>query len=133
VCTVRFFLRVYNQEWGRSMLISLNQASGLSSSPTSIMPGSLPELLDTVQGLPRDSSTRILILVRSARDATVAATFLSGMGYPTTTMYGDCPHWLREEAFNDFESGRFPIITSTDVQQLAKVTMIAHHIIHYRY
>jgi superfamily II DNA/RNA helicase len=115
------------------MLISLNQTSGLSSSPTSIMPGKALELLDTVRGLPRDSATKILILVRSARDADFFATFLSGEGYPTTSMHGDRPHWLREEAFNDFKSGRFPIITSTEVQQLAEATILAHHIINFKY
>jgi len=48
-----------------------------------------------VRGLPRDTGTRIVILVRSAKDADIVATFLSGMGYPTTSMHGD-PLWVFE-------------------------------------
>jgi superfamily II DNA/RNA helicase len=95
------------------------------------MPGRMDGLLDTVRGLPRDSGTRIVILVRSAKEADIVATFLSGMGYPTTSMHGDRQHSLREEAFNDFKSGRFPIITSTEIEQLAEATKIAHHIINF--
>jgi superfamily II DNA/RNA helicase len=105
--------------------------SYVPSSPTSIMPGRMDGLLDTVRGLPRDSGTKIVILVRSAKDADIVATFLSGMGYPTTSMHGDRQHSLREEAFNDFKSGRFPIITSTEIKQLAEATKIAHHIINF--
>jgi len=129
-------LRVYNQDSGGRAKHSYQSRSDLNlvniSNFDHVMPGRMDGLLDAVRGLPRDSGTRILILVRSARDADVAACFLSGEGYPTTAMHGDRPHWLREEAFNDFKSGRFPIITSTEVKQLAEATTIAHHIINFQ-
>lgn len=50
---------------------------------------------------------RTLVFVETKRNADFLASFLSGEGFPTTSIHGDRLQREREEALADFKSGRF--------------------------
>ncbi len=49
---------------------------------------------------------RTLVFVETKRNADFLASFLSGEGFPTTSIHGDRLQREREEALADFKSGK---------------------------
>ncbi|EDO27708.1 predicted protein, partial [Nematostella vectensis] len=58
---------------------------------------------------------RTLVFVESKRSADFLAIFLSGEGFPTTSIHGDRLQQEREEALDDFRKGRCPVLIATNV------------------
>lgn len=63
----------------------------------------------------REPTERILIFVKTKKNADFLASHLSGERYPTTSIHGDRLQREREEALADFKSGKFPILVATAV------------------
>jgi len=88
--------------------------------------------LDKILGDPaRDQAERILIFVQTKKNADFLATYLSGQGYPTTSIHGDRLQREREEALNDFRTGRFPILVATAVAARGLDIKGVQHVINY--
>jgi len=60
-------------------------------------------------------TNRTLVFVETKKNADFLATFLSEEGLPTTSIHGDRLQREREEALNDFKTGRMPILVATAV------------------
>ena len=58
---------------------------------------------------------RTLVFVATKKNADFLATFLSGEGFPTTSIHGDRLQRERETALRDFKTGKFPILVATAV------------------
>merc|ERR1711913_219108 len=58
---------------------------------------------------------RTLVFVETKRNADFLASILSNEGFPTTSIHGDRLQREREEALNDFKTGRMPILVATAV------------------
>merc|ERR1719351_268159 len=73
------------------------------------------QLLKILQDPTRNPRERTLVFVKTKRNADFLATFLSEEGLPTTSIHGDRLQREREEALNDFKTGRMPILVATAV------------------
>eukprot|EP00093_Oithona_nana_P010207 10207.XXX_366939_369038_1 [CDS] Oithona nana genome sequencing. len=60
-------------------------------------------------------TSRTLVFVETKKNADFLAAFLSEEGLPTTSIHGDRLQREREEALNDFKTGRMPILVATAV------------------
>jgi len=60
-------------------------------------------------------TNRTLVFVETKKNADFLAAFLSEEGLPTTSIHGDRLQREREEALNDFKTGRMPILVATAV------------------
>ena len=68
----------------------------------------LLELLNQCPGL-------TLIFVQTKREADTLEQFLTRKSLPATAIHGDRQQWEREEALEEFRSGRKPYLVATDV------------------
>jgi probable ATP-dependent RNA helicase DDX4 len=68
---------------------------------------------------------RTLVFVEKKRTADFLATILSNEGLPTTSIHGDRGQRSRDEALNDFKSGKRSILVATAVE-LPLVEGVAH-------
>lgn len=73
------------------------------------------KLLDILNDSERDPTERVLIFVKTKKNADFLATHLSSEGKPATSIHGDRLQREREEVLHDFKSGKFPILVATDV------------------
>lgn len=69
----------------------------------------LVELLQTT------GSERTMVFVATKKKADFIATYLSQVKIPTTSIHGDREQREREEALNDFRSGKCPVLVATSV------------------
>jgi len=79
----------------------------------------------------RDPKEKTMIFVKTKRNADFLATLLSEFGLPTTSIHGDRLQREREEALDDFKSGRMPIIVATAVAARGLDIPGVAHVINY--
>lgn len=74
---------------------------------------------------------RTLVFVETKRNADFIASFLSGEGFPTTSIHGDRLQREREEALADFKSGKMPILVATAVAARGLDIKGVAHVVNY--
>merc|ERR1719290_75438 len=88
------------------------------------------EKLKTVleEGSPKDMT---LVFVKTKKNADFIASFLSGEGFPATSIHGDRLQREREEALRDFKTGRMPVLVATAVAARGLDIKGVAHVINY--
>jgi len=79
----------------------------------------------------RDPTERTMIFVGKKTTADYLTAYLSGEGYPATSIHGDRAQRQREEALADFASGKFPILVATSVAGRGLDIPLVQHVINY--
>merc|ERR1712228_380332 len=79
----------------------------------------------------RDPTERTLVFVNTKKNADFLATYLSGMGLPTTSIHGDRLQREREEALYDFRTGTHPILVATAVAARGLDIPKVAHVVNY--
>lgn len=74
---------------------------------------------------------RTLVFVETKKSADFLAAFLSGEGFPTTSIHGDRLQRQREEALADFKAGRMSILVATAVAARGLDIKGVAHVINY--
>jgi len=86
----------------------------------------LKEILE--EGDPKDMT---LVFVKTKKNADFIASFLSGEGFPATSIHGDRLQREREEALHDFKSGRMSILVATAVAARGLDIRGVAHVVNY--
>ena len=74
---------------------------------------------------------RTLVFVETKKNADFLAAFLSGEGFPTTSIHGDRLQREREEALSDFKTGKMPVMVATAVAARGLDIKGVAHVINY--
>ncbi|XP_062509323.1 ATP-dependent RNA helicase DDX4-like isoform X2 [Corticium candelabrum] len=83
------------------------------------------------QLLTAEGKNRTLVFVETKRNADFLASFLSQSGFPTTSIHGDRFQKEREEALEDFKSGKLPVLVATAVAARGLDIADVKHVINY--
>jgi len=88
------------------------------------------EKLKTVleEGSPKDMT---LVFVKTKKNADFIASFLSGEGFPATSIHGDRLQREREEALDDFKRGKMSILVATAVAARGLDIKGVAHVVNY--
>jgi len=89
------------------------------------------KLLDLLKNPSRNQRERTLVFVKTKRNADFLASLLCDEGLDTTSIHGDRLQREREEALDDFKSGRRPILVATAVAARGLDIKDVMHVVNY--